>query len=174
MDDRPSDRDHLAATYRDHHGAVVAAARRMCGVEHAADVAQDVFLLFGRYPDRFDPDRGSLRSFLLTITHHRAVDLLRREHARQVREERVVTSEPSVRLEVDDDVLRGEVVARVLAALEALPAAERDAITTAFYGRCSYREAAVRLGQSEGTTKSRIRSGLRRLRPLLASSGAEA
>jgi len=160
-------------TYRDHHDAVIAVARRVCGAEHAADVAQDVFLLFGRHPERFDPDRGSLRSFLLTITHHRAVDLLRREHARQAREARTEVWEPTARGEVDDDLLRAEVATRVLAALAVLPVAEREAITTAFYGRCSYREAAARLGQAEGTTKSRIRSGLGRLRPLLATPGAE-
>lgn len=165
-----SDGDGFAVAYRDHHDAVVAAARRICGPHQAADVAQDVFFVLARHPEKFDPERGSLRSFLLAIAHHRAVDVVRSEKARQAREERIESEERSAPPEVDDDLLRGEGGTRIRAALAQLPAQEREAITAAFYGHCSYRQAAARLGQPEGTIKSRIRTGFQRLRPLLTTA----
>src|SRR5690348_10784447 len=79
----------LAEVYRRHGGAVFSLARRVLGDNaRAEEVTQEVFLLLWQQPDRFDPDRGSLRSFLLAATHGRAVDLLRSEGAQRRREER--------------------------------------------------------------------------------------
>jgi len=103
------------------------------------------------------------------MAHHKAVDVVRSEVSRQAREERVDPSGPLPPADVDHKILREEGGARVRAALAELPTGERQAIITAFYGGCSYREAATRLGQPEGTVKSRIRIGLQRLRPALVS-----
>lgn len=158
----------FATAYQDHHQAVTAAARRVCGPEHAADVAQDVFASFWRQPLAFDPDRGSLRAFLTSVARHKAVDVVRHEAALRARERRVDASQAPVPGKLDDGLLRDEVAARVREALDALPPREREAIALAYFGGCTYRVTAARLGQPEGTIKSRISSGLRRLRPILA------
>jgi len=158
-----SESDGLDSAYRDHYGAVAAAARLVCGAEHADDVAQDVFVTLWRHPDKFDPDRGSLRSFLTAMARHKAVDVLRSESARRARELRVEAGERRSPSGLDDGLLRGEVAGQVREAVAGLPVGEREAIVTTFYGHRTYRATATWLGQPEGTVKSRIRSGLRRL-----------
>lgn len=160
--------DAFALDYQDHHDAVAAVAGRICGAQHAGDVAQEVFLALWDQPDTFDPDRGSRRAFLLALAHNKAVDVIRRETARTAREERVNAAEPTPSREIDVDLLRADAAARIRAALDGLPAKEQAAIGAAFYGLATYRDAAARLGVAEGTVKSRIRSGLQRLRPELA------
>src|SRR5690348_2348739 len=79
----------LAEVYRRHGGTVHSLARRVLGQDgRADDVTQDVFVEVWNRPERFDPARGSLRSFLMTIAHGRAVDLLRSDSARAGREQR--------------------------------------------------------------------------------------
>jgi RNA polymerase sigma-70 factor (ECF subfamily) len=87
--------DALAEAYRRHAGAVYGLARRLLGNEPLAEeVTQEVFLRLWNHPDRFEPSRGSLRSYLLAQTHGRSVDLLRSEGARRRRENaRVATAE---------------------------------------------------------------------------------
>jgi len=115
-------------------------------------------------------DIGSLRAFLIMDTRARAVDRLRRDGARRRREERdAQTQTPAY----DDDL---EVWDRLLAthlrdALDVLTQDERSAIELAFFGGHTYRDVAVLLGEPEGTVKSRIRSGLHRLRGQLVKQG---
>lgn len=156
----------LRDAYRYHGRAVYAVAARVCGPMLAEDVTQEVFLRFWRHPGRFEPARGSLRTFLLTLAHHGAVDALRSGEARRRREGRIDPSAP-VAPDVEHQVEGADTAARIAAALDSIPAVERQAIVTAFYGRCSYREAAVVLGEAEGTIKSRIRSGLGHLAAVL-------
>src|SRR5437588_6092832 len=81
--------DALAEAYRRHAGAVFALARRVLNDQATAEeVVQEVFLRLWNAPDKFDPERGSLRSYLLAQTHGRSVDLLRSETSRRKREER--------------------------------------------------------------------------------------
>jgi RNA polymerase sigma-70 factor (ECF subfamily) len=162
----------LAEVYRRHAGAVYALARRVLNDTGAAEeVVQEVFLRLWNEPERFDPDRGSLRSFLLAQTHGRAVDLLRSDLSRRRREDReaVLTAESGY--DVDNEVWDLAVADHVKRAVSALPDEERSAIELAYFGGHTYRQAAAVLGAPEGTVKTRIRSGLRRMRSLLSDAG---
>jgi RNA polymerase sigma-70 factor (ECF subfamily) len=164
--------DALAEVYRRHAGAVFGLARRLLSNQaQAEEVVQEIFLRLWNDPTRFDPDRGSLRSFLLTQTHGRAVDLLRSEAARRRREEREATTNPSPEYELDREVWDLALAGQVREAIARLHDGEREAIELAYFGGHTYREVATMLGEAEGTVKSRIRAGLRRLRAELTSSG---
>jgi RNA polymerase sigma-70 factor, ECF subfamily len=162
----------LAEAYRRHAGAVYGLARRLLNdVRLAEEVVQEVFLRLWNQPDRFDPARGSLRSYLLAHAHGRAVDLLRSEGARRQREERDARQAAEAGYDLEHEVWDLTTAERVRSALESLPEGERDAIQLAYFGGLTYREVADRLGQPEGTVKSRIRSGLKRLRGELVAAG---
>lgn len=164
--------DALAEAYRRHGGAVFGLARRLLvDTESAKDVTQEVFLSLWKQPERFDAERGLLRSYLLAQTHGRAVDLLRSEIARRRREERDVRSAADIIDDVEHEVESLEINAQVREALEELPKRERQAIVLAYFGGHSYQEVAGLLGEPEGTVKSRIRSGLRRMRVPLIQAG---
>lgn len=131
----------------------------------AEEVAQEVFLRLWRRPDRFDPARGCLRSFLLADCRGRAIDAIRAETARRRREERDGRSSGlHVVDDVADRICDRAVRADVGLLLEALPEVERAAISLACATSVTYREVAATLGIPEGTAKARIRSGLRRMR----------
>jgi RNA polymerase sigma-70 factor (ECF subfamily) len=169
-----SDEAALAELYQRHGSAVLRLAERVLRVrELAEDVTQEVFVRLWNEPDRFDPERGSLRSFLLAQAHRRAVDVVRSETSRRRREER--DGRGSV---VDDGgfdraVWDLTVAEHVKVALERLPEREREAIALAYFDGLTYREVATTLAQPEGTVKSRIRSGLRNLRASLVDAGVE-
>lgn len=164
--------DALAEAYRRHGGGVFGLARRVLGdSEGAKDVAQEVFLRLWKQPERFDPARGSLRSYLLAQTHGRSVDILRSETARRRREERDVRTAADVADDVERQVQGLAVGAQVREALAGLPEPERRAVALAYLAGNTYREVARLLGEPEGTVKSRIRSGLRRLRLPLTQAG---
>jgi RNA polymerase sigma-70 factor (ECF subfamily) len=164
--------DALAEVYRRHAPALFGLARRiLAGRDLAEEVVQEVFLRLWNQPDRFDPDRGSLRTYLLTQTHGRSVDVIRAEASRRAREERDarLTVEGSYDLEREVwDLTQAE---QVRAALAQLTDGERRAIELAYFGGHTYREVAVLLREPEGTVKSRIRSGLSRLRGALVETG---
>jgi RNA polymerase sigma-70 factor (ECF subfamily) len=155
----------LAEAYRRHAGAVFGLARRLLvDATLAEEIVQEVFLRLWNQPERFDPDRGSLRSFLLAQTHGRAVDLLRSETSRRAREERdaVRTAEAGYDLELE--VVDLTVAERVKEAIATLAEGERQAIELAYLGGHTYREVAELLDEPEGTVKSRIRAGLKKMR----------
>ena len=121
-------------------------------------------------PDRYDPDRGSLRTFLLTVAHRRAVDLVRTEGRRRDREQRIGTMAEAP-YDLESEVWDLSVAERVRTALGSLSNGERQAIELAYFGGRTYREVATLLGEPEGTIKSRIRLGLQRLRHVLEDVG---
>jgi len=124
-------------------------------VTAAEEVIQEVFLRLWHRPEKFDPERGSLRSFLLAQAHGRAVDLL----------------QATAGYDLEHEVWDLTVADHVKEALSDLPDDERRAIELAYFGGRTYREVAALLDQPEGTVKSRIRAGLKRMRPRLADSG---
>jgi len=164
--------DALAEAYRRHAGASFALARRLLGDrEMAEEIVQEVFLRLWNRPDRFDPERGSLRSYLLAQTHGRSVDLLRSETSRRKREERDARQTAESPPDIEREVVDMTVAERMQGIVAALPDDERRAIELAYFGGHTYRQVAVMLDAPEGTVKSRIRSGLRRMRQSLVEAG---
>ena len=153
----------FAEVFAEHGDAVHAVAARIATASHAEDITQEVFLRVWAAADRFDPARGSLRTYLLVITRNAAIDHVRAEQARHAREVRVGTRAVPPSTSVEDDVGRSDRDERIAEALAMLPPRKRDAIVTAFFGQLTYHETAVVLGLAEGTIKSQIRTGLREL-----------
>jgi RNA polymerase sigma-70 factor, ECF subfamily len=164
--------DALAEAYRRHAGAVFALARRLLVDQGMAEeIVQEVFLRLWNQPDKFDPERGSLRAFLLAQTHGRSVDMLRSETSRRRREERDARSTAEAGYDIESEVMDLSVADQVNEVMAVLPVDERRAIELAYFGGHTYRQVAVMLDQPEGTVKSRIRSGLRRMRDQLMDAG---
>ena len=167
--------DALAEVYRRHGGAAFALARRLLNDrELAEEILQEVILRLWNSPERFDPERGSLRSFLLAQIHGRSVDLLRSETSRRRREEREARESTDFGDDIERQVIDLTVSEKVKEVVAGLPPDERQAIELAYFGGHTYRQVAVMLEAPEGTVKSRIRSGLRRLRTDLAEAGVGA
>jgi RNA polymerase sigma-70 factor, ECF subfamily len=162
----------LAEVYRRHGGAVYGLARRvLSNATEAEDVTQEVFLRLWNQPDRFDPSRGSLRSFLLAQSHGRAVDAVRSLNSRRLRESRDARRTATADYDMQHEVWDLALADQVSRALGDLPDEERRAIELAYFEGHTYVEVADLLGQPEGTVKSRIRNGMRRMRAVLADVG---
>lgn len=164
--------DALAEAYRRHGGGVFGLSRRLVADRALAEeVTQEVFLRLWNQPDRFDPERGTLRSWLLAQAHGRSVDLLRSEGSRRQREERDARRTAAADYDLEREVWDLAVSEQVRDAVGTLPERERAAIELAYFGGHTYQEVAALLQEPEGTVKSRIRSGLRRLRSGLVDAG---
>jgi RNA polymerase sigma-70 factor (ECF subfamily) len=138
------------------------AVRTLVDRQIAEEVTQEVFVSLWEHPRQIDPGRGTLRGFLGTLTHRRAVDAVRREEARRRREVRVAQRDGDVP-DVADVVLRSDTTGRVRTAVEVLPDAQRQALELAYFDGYTYRQVAEVLGIPEGTAKSRLRLALTRI-----------
>ncbi len=137
----------------------------------AEDAVQEAFLTVWRSAGAFAADRGKPRTWILTLVHHRAVDLVRREQRRRV-------PELAAELEVAGSTAEEEATLRhrrrvVQAALRQLPADQREALELAYYGGLTQSELAEQLRVPLGTIKSRMFAGLRKLGDLLGEAGLE-
>lgn len=160
------DRAALEGLFDLYAGAVKSVAVRVLRDEGLAeDVVQDTFVQFWNAPEKYQPDRGSVRTFLVTLAHRRAVDIVRSEVARSRREQQ--PPEPD-HFSVEDEVWSRNLSETVRNALEELAQGEREAIALAYFRGLSYVEVARSLGEPEGTVKSRIRSGMKKLAVSLA------
>lgn len=160
----------MAEAVRRHRGPVLAFALRLVGDSgRAEEISQEVFLRLWERSSRFDLERGSLRSFLLAITHGRALDVLRSDTARVAREHRDAVRTVAPETGVEARVVAQTVADAVRQALAQLPDPDRNAVELAYFGGHSYRTVARMLNEPEGTVKSRIRRGLAKLRDLLAA-----
>jgi RNA polymerase sigma-70 factor (ECF subfamily) len=132
----------------------------------AEDAVQEAFLTAWRTAVSFDPRRGTASTWLLTLVHRRAVDVVRREQRRrtdQLDEAAPVASGAST----DEEAFLRDERRRVQAALEVLTPDERAALELAYYGGLTQAEIAARLDVPLGTVKSRMFSGLAKLRDAL-------
>lgn len=137
--------------------------------DHAAEVTQEVMVELWQTAARFDPARGSARTWVVTLARRRAVDRVRSEQARRLRDQRDLDESGAV---TEYDVVVEHVEQRLEAAvvrrcLGSLTDTQREAVLRAYYGDRTYREVAADLGASLPTIKSRIRDGLIRLRHCL-------
>jgi RNA polymerase sigma-70 factor (ECF subfamily) len=164
------DPDALHEAYRRHGRHVFLVAYGLLRREELAeDVTQDVFVRLWQVPERFDPERGSLASFLRIDAHGRAIDLIRSEEARNRRETAEEQRSSDHQAGAEDEAMSRITSEWVRDALAGLDDAERKPIAMAFYLGYSYRKVADLLGIPEGTAKSRIRSGLAKLRDTLGT-----
>jgi RNA polymerase sigma-70 factor (ECF subfamily) len=138
----------------------------------AEDAVQEGFLAVWRTAARFVPERGRASSWILTLVHRRAVDLVRREERRRADTLETAPEQPA-RGSVDEEAWLRLQRERVQDALRQLPDQQREAIELAYYGGFTQAELAERLGQPLGTIKSRMFTGLTRLRELLGDPGLE-
>ncbi|HYV60253.1 MAG TPA: sigma-70 family RNA polymerase sigma factor [Acidimicrobiia bacterium] len=161
------DEGALNEIYDQFSSFVYGLALRVIGDARAAeDVSQDVFVTVWERPGAFDPDRGSLRTWLGTLAHRRAVDHVRREEARRRRAIKE-GARPQTTPDVEEMAMALVTAERVRSALATLPDEQQRAIKLAYFGGKTYRQVAEVLGIPEGTAKSRLRLGLRRIADVL-------
>ena len=133
---------------------------------------QEAFLALWRTAHRFVPERARASTWLLTLVHRRAVDLVRREERRRA-EPLGPEAEQATEGDTETDALLRYERERVQAALAKLPDAQREALELAYFGGFTQSELADRLGQPLGTIKSRMFAGLRTLAGLLGDPDQE-
>ena len=164
---RGGDPRAFEAVYERHSGAAFSLAYRMVGRGNVAeDVVQEAFLSIWRSGARYERTRGSVRTWVLGIVHHRAIDQLRRASVHDKRrasdeglEERLESGERT-----DNEVARREEAASIRSAMTTLPDDQSHVIELAYFGGFTHTEIAEILGAPVGTVKGRMRLGLEKLR----------
>lgn len=159
----------------DRHAApAFSLAYRMCGRRaRAEDIVQEAFLSIWRSGARYDRPRGSVRSWILSTVHNRAVDAIRREvgkESRDVADEGLAERVPSADL-TEAEVERHDDAHRVRTALSELPHDQRRVIELCYFGGFSHTQIADILELPAGTVKGRMRLGLSKLRVSLGAEG---
>jgi RNA polymerase sigma-70 factor (ECF subfamily) len=164
---RDGDSGAFEIVFDRHGGVAFSLAYRMCGRRALAeDIVQEAFLSLWRTGARYDPSRGSVRSWVLSAVHNRAIDAFRRE---SIREGKTVADDGlSERIEepvrTAEEVERRDEAREIRTALDSLPTEQRRVIELAYFGGFSHSEIAEQLGLPAGTVKGRMRLGLSKLR----------
>lgn len=163
----------LGEVYDELGGRVYSLARRITrDTTLAEEVTQEVFCQLWTKPSAYDPHRGSLRTFLATMAHRRAVDCIRRTDAARRRDLTYYreTSSPS-EADVAEAVDANLVAEDVRAAIDDLPEDQRRSILLVYFEGFTFRQLAEHLAIPEGTAKTRVRLGLAKLGTALGSRG---
>lgn len=169
---RDRDEEAFRGLFMRYSPAAKALARRVVRQSHLAEeIVQEAFMAVWRDPESYDADRGSVKSWLMGMVHHRAVDLVRREESQRRRAE---ASIPQALHDVEDhadDVAKQVSLPAerrsVRAALDELPAEQRGVLTLMYFDGLSQTQIAARTGLPLGTVKSRTLLGMRRMRAAL-------
>jgi RNA polymerase sigma-70 factor, ECF subfamily len=162
--------------YDRHGGAAFSLAYRMVGNRaRAEDITQEAFLSIWRSRLRYEPARGSVRTWVLGIVHHRGIDGLRRNSVHDRRRAGMEGVEETFEAaeRTDVEAARREDARSVRNALDALPEDQSRVIELAYFGGFSHSEIAEMLGMPLGTVKGRMRLGLDKLRQALEGSVSE-
>jgi RNA polymerase sigma-70 factor (ECF subfamily) len=153
--------------YERHSGAAFSLAYRMVGRGNVAeDVVQEAFLSIWRSGARYERTRGSVRTWVLGIVHHRAIDQLRRSsvHDKRRSSDEGIEERFESRERTEGEVARREEAATIRSAMDTLPADQSHVIELAYFGGFTHTEIAEMLGAPVGTVKGRMRLGLEKLR----------
>jgi RNA polymerase sigma-70 factor (ECF subfamily) len=158
--------------YRAYASAAYGLALRVTGQPALAqEVVSDAFMALWRAPEAFDPARGAFRTFLLSLTHHRAVDTVRREERLRRRTQNPMNLLPDQSEDVAEEVVAASWLARrrveVKAALEDLSEDQRKVIELAYFGGMTQVEIAQELDIPLGTVKTRTLAAMRKMRSAL-------
>ena len=156
--------------YERHSAAAFSLAYRMMGTRSGAeDVTQDAFLSLWRSGARYDRTRGSVRTWVLGIVHHRAIDALRRAtvHDKRRASDEGIEERFEARERTDVEAARREEAGSVRGALSSLPADQSQVIELAYFGGFTHTEIADMLDAPVGTVKGRMRLGLKKMRAQL-------
>jgi RNA polymerase sigma-70 factor (ECF subfamily) len=135
----------------------------------AEEITQDVFAHVWEHPESFDPAQGSMRSWIGTLTHRRAVERLRREAAAAGADESDGDAGLLEPPSVEEEVLAAATAARVQYVVSSLPQALRETLLLTYFGGRTYRQAAKELGIAPDTAKHRMRLGLQLLATALST-----
>jgi RNA polymerase sigma-70 factor (ECF subfamily) len=172
---RQGDPRAFETVYDRHGGAAFSLAYRMVGNRAVAeDVSQEAFVSIWRSRLRYQPERGSVRTWVLGIVHHRAIDALRRNavHDRRRASAEGIEERFEAPQQTDVEVARREEAKTVRAAIGELPEEQVRVIELAYFGGFSHSEIADQLEMPIGTVKGRMRLGLDKLRRSLAGEAA--
>ena len=169
---RRGDEDAFRGLFGRYAPAAKALALRVVRQSHLAEeIVQEAFLAVWRDPGGYDSERGSVRSWLMGMVHHRAVDLVRREEAYRRRAEDSIPEALEEQADHAQDVVEmlglPEERRIVRAALDELPEEQRDVLLLMYFGGLSQTEIAAKTGTPLGTVKSRTLLGMRRMRTSL-------
>jgi RNA polymerase sigma-70 factor (ECF subfamily) len=167
---RRGDARAFEVIYERHSSAAFSLAYRMTGARGLAeDVAQDAFLSIWRSGARYERARGSVRTWVLGIVHHRAIDALRRSfvHDRRRASDEGIEERLEADVRIDAEVARRQEADAVRAALQTLPGEQVQVIELAYFGGFTHTEIAEMLQMPVGTVKGRMRLGLEKLRNAL-------
>src|SRR5436305_8032941 len=172
---RQGDPRAFETIYDRHGGPAFSLAYRMVGNRVVAeDVTQEAFLSIWRSRLRYEPERGSVRSWVLGIVHHRTIDALRRNlvHDRRRTSAEGIEERHEAPERTDVEAARREEARTVRAALETLPEQQNQVIELAYFGGFTHTQIAEMLGLPVGTVKGRMRLGLDKLHRQLAGQVA--
>ena len=169
------DAEAFEAIYDRHSGSAYSLVYRMVGNRTAADdIVQEAFLSIWRSGARYERSRASVRTWILGIVHHRAIDALRRSlvHERRRADVEGIEERQEARERTEVEVARRDDARAVRAALQGLPAAQCRVIELAYFGGFTHTEIAGMLELPVGTVKGRMRLGLEKLHGELRERGA--
>ncbi|MET0801499.1 MAG: sigma-70 family RNA polymerase sigma factor [Actinomycetota bacterium] len=170
---RHGDEEAFRGLFHRYAPTAKALAQRVVRRSHLAEeIVQDAFMAVWKNPGAYDADRGSVRSWLMGLVHHRAVDLVRREEAHRRRSEAAIPEALEEQADHADEIVdrlgAPEERRAVRSALDELPAEQREVLEMMYFAGLSQSQIAEKTGTPLGTVKSRTLLGMRRMRGALA------